>query len=291
MSDKALSVHSPLSPPESQIRYPVGLSRAAVLSALLSLSCFTVRLAADEVRIQNGDHYAGQVLSLTTNRLVLQSAALGKVTLARYQVTSITLAAWATNKTGSARSTGSAGDEVWMQNGDRVAGQVLSLNTNALVLQSPVLGRISLPRCEVASITLSSVVTNKAGLSLSAAPPDLQPVSPDGQPGQPAGLGDSLRQLSLSGNTLSDLKNQYLNNAGPEANQKFNDLVAGLMSGKLGVNDIRAQAQSVAAQARALKRDLGNDPSADALDSYLEILDSFLQQTAPASGKISTPAK
>ena len=47
------------------------------------------------------------------------------------------------------------------------------------------------------------------------------------------------------------------------------------------VHDIRSQAQSVSAQARALKRDLGADPAAEALDGYLDILDRFLQQTTP----------
>jgi hypothetical protein len=39
-----------------------------------------------------------------------------------------------------------------------------------------------------------------------------------------------------------------------------------------------------------MRKDLGNDPSASAIDSYLEILDQFLQQTAPATAGPATPA-
>ena len=47
-------------------------------------------------------------------------------------------------------------DQVEMQNGDRYAGQVLSLNTNTVVLQSDVLGTLRLPRAKVAVITLGA---------------------------------------------------------------------------------------------------------------------------------------
>jgi len=56
-------------------------------------------------------------------------------------------------------------------------------------------------------------------------------------------------------------------------------MVDGLMNGKLTVNDIRAEAKSAADQLKGLKRDLGDDDSG-ALDGYLSILESFLQETA-----------
>jgi len=257
-------------------------SRAAVLLALVVLGFLPIGLTADEVRIQNGDHYAGQVLTLNTNSLVLQSTALGKVTLPRRHLASIMLAPGIANAPAS--SGARSEDEVWMRNGDRFAGRVLSLNTNTLILQSPVLGKISLSRCEVSSITLTPMGTNQAALAFSSTNPGTEAASPT----YPVG---DLGGLSLNNSQVQDIKSQLLNDAGPEANQQFNDLVAGLLSGKLGVSDIRAQAQSVAAQARALKRDLGNDPAAESMDSYLEILDKFLQETAPAGTKTAPPAK
>src|SRR5438105_14266741 len=45
-------------------------------------------------------------------------------------------------------------DQIEMQNGDRYVGTVLSLNANTLVLHSEVLGDLTLPRVQVAHISL-----------------------------------------------------------------------------------------------------------------------------------------
>ena len=239
--------------PGSQARSGRFVSRVVAIVTLVAVGLMPARLPGDEVRIQNGDHYAGEVLSLTTNRLVLQSQALGRLTLARRQVSAIALAPGGTNLSAVAHAATNAEDEVWLQNGDRFAGQVLSLNTNALVLQSPILGRVSFSRCEVSSIALAAVATNHTALSLSA-------TNSGPQATLPANLADGLRQLDLNGASIADIKSQFLNHANPAANKQFNDMLSGLMNGSLGVDDIRAQAQSVAAQARALRKDLGNDP-------------------------------
>ena len=252
-------------------------ARLAGVAAMLVLGLLSARLRADEVRIQNGDHYAGNVLSLTTNTLVLQSAALGKTTLARRQVVAIVLTPEATPHPAARSTDAPLEDEVWMRNGDRVAGRVLTLNTNCLILQSSVLGKVTLPRVEVGSITLAALATNKPA----ALPTTVNPGSAAaGQPGYRVG---EVPPLDLNNAAIGDIKQRYLSQAGPEATKQFNDMLAGLLSGKLSVDDIRAQAQSVAAQVRALKRDMGNEPGAEAIDGYLEILDQFLQQSAPAA--------
>src|ERR1039457_6289531 len=59
------------------------------------------------------------------------------------------------------------GDQVEMQNGDRYAGHVVSLNTNTVVLRSDVLGTLRLPRSRVAIITLvPGPTTNSPALPL-----------------------------------------------------------------------------------------------------------------------------
>jgi len=75
---------------------PGGLSRprAAVISivfALLALLCGAHFLHADQVEMQNGDRYAGKVLALNTNTVVLQSEVLGLVNLPREKVANIAL--------------------------------------------------------------------------------------------------------------------------------------------------------------------------------------------------------
>jgi hypothetical protein len=246
-----------------------------VISALsiLALVLVTLRLSAEEVRIQNGDHYAGQVLSLNTNTLVLESALMGRLSLPRDRVASIVLSPTAAIES---PPTTNRNDEVRMRNGDCLGGRVLSLNSNSLLFLSPVLGKVSLPRCEVAFIALRPLATHKNALALSN-------TNLDTPPPQSGDLAAALSQYDPNSGTVQDLKNQLLSNAGPAATQKFNEMLAGLMSGKMTVDDIRSQAQTVSAQARALKRDLGNDPAAEALDGYLDILDSFLQQTTPAA--------
>jgi len=171
-------------------------------------------------------------------------------------------------------------DQVEMQNGDRYAGQVLSLNTNIVVFQSDVLGTVQLPRAKVAVITLGAgSATNSPPLpSLTNA----QVSAPSTTPANaPPNLSPALRQLGANTNLIQQVQKQFLSGAGPEANTKFNDLLGGLMSGRLSVDDIRAEAKSAADQLRALQRESGED-AGFATGAYLAILDHFLKETAPS---------
>ena len=96
-------------------------------------------------------------------------------------------------------------------------------------------------------------------------------------------MAAALRQLGANTNLIKQVQGQFLSGAGPEATEKFNELLGGLMSGKLTVNDIRAEAQTAADQIRALKRETGEDPGW-VMDGYLGILDHFLKETAPPTG-------
>ncbi|MGP8200550.1 MAG: hypothetical protein ACLQU4_13730 [Limisphaerales bacterium] len=169
-------------------------------------------------------------------------------------------------------------DQVQMQNGDRYAGKVLSMTANAVVLQSDVLGRITLPRGKVAAINLGAIATSpvvqplvaRATNQTGAASLVLTNANPD--------IAAALRQLGGNTNFIEQIRKQFLSEAGPEANDKFDEMVAGLMSGKIDMNSLRAQAKAAADQIRALKSqgDVGEPP-----DSYLAILDNFLKQTVP----------
>jgi len=61
-------------------------ARKLVLCVVLALSAALLPVQADQVVMQNGDHYYGKVLALTTNSLVLQNEVLGNVTLPRAKV-------------------------------------------------------------------------------------------------------------------------------------------------------------------------------------------------------------
>jgi hypothetical protein len=177
-------------------------------------------------------------------------------------------------------------DDVRMQNGDRYYGRVLSLDTNTLVLRSDVLGTVRLPRGKVTLITLGSTAdTNftREGSVTNAQPGASSVALANGT----TDLSTSLQQLGANTNFIQQVREQFLGAAGPEANNKFNEMVSGLMSGRLTVSDIRAEAKSAADQLKEPKRDLGED-AGWALDGYLAILEHFLQETAPPN--VSGPA-
>ncbi len=170
-------------------------------------------------------------------------------------------------------------DQVEMQNGDRYLGRVVSLNEKALVLQSELLGKVTLPRARIATISLGAGAPG----AVQAAPPAAA-LQPQIAPGAPmAATNDTpmsaLRNLAANTNLVEQIRGQFLTGAGGAANGKFDDLLAGLMTGKMDMEGLRAQAKSSADQLRALKRESGGAADAS-VDVYLNILDSFLKETA-----------
>ena len=172
-------------------------------------------------------------------------------------------------------------DLVEMQNGDRYFGKVVSVSADTLVLESEMLGKVNVPRKGVASLAFG---TNSVALKLSA---EVAPVA--GKTNLPAAaplaglmktnlnLPAALRDPAATTNSLRQIREQMLASS-PEATVKFNEMLAGLMTGKLGVSDIRREAKSVADQLREFKRDLGPE-AGGAYDGYLDILDHFLKET------------
>ncbi len=174
-------------------------------------------------------------------------------------------------------------DQVEMQNGDRYYGKVISLNADTLVIQSDVLGILRVPRRNVAQINLGALPVAKApALSPTTnglAPAQTAPTSTNRSPD----LAAMRNQLGANSNVIQQVEAQFLAGADPEAKAKFNELLGGYLSGKLTINDIRAQAQSASDQIRAMRQDLGSEAGI-ALDGYLAILDHFLKDTSPAPG-------
>jgi len=154
---------------------------------------------------------------------------------------------------------------------------------------------VRLPRSKVATIHLG------ASTPTAAAPPakttnSLSLALLQGMTNEPAltnssslDLAAAFRQLGTNSPLVQQVQSQFLGDAGPEANQKFNELLGGLMSGKLSLGDIRSQAKTAAEQIRAVRKDLGDDVG-DVMDTYLAVLDGFLKQTEPAASTNSTNA-
>jgi hypothetical protein len=197
-------------------------------------------------------------------------------------------------------------DLIEMHNGDRYVGKVLSLTNDTLVLQSEILGKVSVPRSKVASIQLGTnlaarpvATTNgiaPTGTASTAAASTTTPLPANGSASAIISLSgpsfhtftNALPDLSAlnrpnanSSSIIQDVR-QQLTAAGPAAVGRFDEMVSQLLSGKMSMNDLKAQAKSAADQLREFKREMGDD-AGDSLDGYLAILDSFLQDGTPAA--------
>lgn len=174
----------------------------------------------------------------------------------------------------------SQADEVVMRNGDMLNGEVLAMNTNSLVLQDDNLGTVTLPRAKITSVIFGKV---KPAAPWVAAPANNIVVT---RPYNTAGtnsvsdLAAELRGIRDQTNLIQEVQAQILgSSASPEAVNKFNELLDGLSTGKIDMNELRAEAQSAADQLKSFTNEMGPDASEEA-EGYLAILNNFLQETA-----------
>lgn len=171
-------------------------------------------------------------------------------------------------------------DQLQMQNGDRYAGKIVSVTSNVVVLQSEVLGRIALPREKVSALTFGSGITTNATPMVVTAP--TSPATSPRVATTNMDLSAAFQDLGANTNFIQQVRQQMLAGADPAASQKYDELVSGLMGGRLSIDDLRDQAKVSINQINDLKRELGPE-AGDALDSYLSILQSFVNETAPAT--------
>jgi len=159
------------------------------------------------------------------------------------------------------------GDLVEMANGDRYAGKVIFVTQTNVTFQSEIQGSMNLPRGKVARITFGEAPARPPAVAPNVAPPVLktnEPVRP-------------LPQLDFDAKSLSQVQQELLAAASPEARQQFSETVKGLMTGKLSIDDIRDQARNAVKDIKAAREELG-EGAGDALDGYLRILERFLSE-------------
>jgi hypothetical protein len=160
-------------------------------------------------------------------------------------------------------------DQLQMGNGDVYFGKVVSMSDTNVILQSEVLGKITLPRDKVSSISLGNVSARPLKQVNGAMKKPEGVAAPD--------LTEEFKKLRTNQMDIAAIKAQYLSQAGPEATQKFDELLNGLMTGKVTLPELQAQARTAADQIRTLRRELGEE-SGEALDGYLAILDNFVRE-------------
>ena len=167
----------------------------------------------------------------------------------------------------------SRADEIEMKNGDRYVAKIVTLSNDVVVVQSDVLGTVTLPRSKVSSIRMGSNFAPVAAL----------PAPTRGGQTTATAASAVTPPTTAQTNLIQQVQNQYLKDADPAAKAKFEELLSGLQSGRISVNDLRAQAQSVVTQLKTFKRDLGPEGD-ELLDGYLGVLEGFLQDTKLTAG-------
>lgn len=177
-------------------------------------------------------------------------------------------------------------DSVELSNGDVLHGKVVSLDGSLLKLRSEVHGEMSIARDKVARISLGDGPAKPASEKPAAKGKAEAEVNPQ----------DRARQLLKDGvnpKDLAALQQQFPALAtSPQAQKYFNDTVAGLVSGKLDVQDLRKDAIKARNELKALQADLKKQLGDDGgmLDGYLSILEKFIAETEPAKPPANAPA-
>jgi hypothetical protein len=178
----------------------------------------------------------------------------------------------------------SRADEVVMLNGDILNGEVLAMSTNSLTLQDDNLGTVTLPRGKITTVVFGKV--KPAAPWVATSPKNVVVMRPYNAP-QTNSISDleaELRGIRDQTNLIQQVQAQILgSSASPEAVNKFNELLDGLSTGTIDMNELRAEAQSAAEQLESFTNEMGPDASGEA-ESYLSILNSFLQETATGIG-------
>lgn len=178
---------------------------------------------------------------------------------------------------------GANADSVQLANGEVLKGKVLTLDDKQVTFESESLGKLTLARNKVATITFGD-----------AKPPALA-VDPktSSAPAVPAAqtVEDAFKQLKGGGANAKDvneLKKLFPELDSPEASKYFDETLKGVMSGKKNIQDIRKDAIKARDELKKLTEDLGEDVGA-ATKPYLNILEKFIRETEPKDKEKAEP--
>lgn len=165
------------------------------------------------------------------------------------------------------------GDVIECDNGDCYNGKVLSLDEKKVSLQNEIAGTLTIPRSRIVSISFRDKPVAQKPAILGSATNRAAP-----RPGA----------MQIDPGAVQKVQNELLSTANPEANQMFNEMVQGLMSGQMNMADIRKKAQTTLQELRVLQKELGDDETADLLNTYGAILEGFVNQ-APGRTNVIVP--
>ena len=190
-------------------------------------------------------------------------------------------------------------DRLQLANGDEIEGQMLEMSDGEVKFKHSILGTFTIPRAKIHAIELGDQRGGKRimadGSKADAETPEeivKRLVNPDlnrakvkeiakgaKQHGTPDAAIEQLRREGVSGGTMQMLQAMLPGFGSPVVQKHFEDRVTGLMSGSIGIQDIRAEAIDARDQLKELMDDLG--PGGEALKGYYGILDGFIEETDP----------
>ncbi|MDB6108454.1 MAG: hypothetical protein JWR69_204 [Pedosphaera sp.] len=184
-------------------------------------------------------------------------------------------------------------DLLELTNGDHYSGTVIALTRTNLEFQSEVQGLVKIPRDKVAKITLRESAP-KPVASVTVTPQPATPAATSASPTKPASQTDAviqqMRQQGVAPQMMNQIQEQILGKSSPEASRLFNEMVSGLMSGSLDMNNIRTQARNAIKDIQGAKKDLGDDAATgELLDGYAGILEKFMQETDQPDAEVPAP--
>ena len=223
-------------------RVSLPFKRFALIAALALAGILPLK--ADVIELTNGDHYRGKVVGMDSNYVVFNSEIQGKVHLPRNKVAQITFV--------------EVPPRVARTNAPGAAALVAAPGANAPII-------------------LSGPTASTAGAPVVTAPPTANPTGATADE-----VVAQMRKEGVQPQLINQVQEQIFGKASPEASQKFEEMMSGLMSGQISVQDLRKQAQTAIQQARDAKKDLGGD-AGEMLDGYIGILEKFVNETAPSA--------
>lgn len=230
-------------------RVSLQFTRFAIAMALVAAAMLPAK--ADVIELINGDHYRGKVVVMDSNYVVFNSEIQGQVHLPRIKVAQIT----------------------FVEVPPRIARtNAASATTAATLAAAP-----NVAPGVAAPIILSGPGTPTAGAPVVAAPVTI--------PASGASAEEVVAQMRREGvqpQLINQVQEQIFGKVSPEASQKFEEIMSGLMAGQISVQDLRKQAQTAIQQAREAKKDLGGD-AGEMLDGYIGILEKFVNESAPSA--------
>jgi hypothetical protein len=101
-----------------------------------------------------------------------------------------------------------------------------------VTLQNDNLGTVVLPHAKISAITFGTAVAKNATTSATIA-------SPSFVPDTNTDFASALRGLRDDTNLVQEVQSQILGSTSPEAVKKFNDLLDGLSTGQIDMNNLR----------------------------------------------------